>query len=112
MDAFGTIEGRQAGFSTLTVSAGDIVKTATITVVRVTPGASGFQITGIAQDLARQLILANTEEHTIMLAASVEATPEVYAGIPQTSGLEDDERLKSRFRGPAHLAFDQAGGRL
>ena len=112
MDAFGTIEGRQAGFSTLTVSAGDIVKTATITVVRVTPGASGFQITGIAQDLARQLYLANTEEHTIMLAASVEATPEVYAGIPQTSGLEDDERLKSRFRGPAHLAFDQAGGRL
>ncbi|MDA2934593.1 hypothetical protein MYX82_09655 [Acidobacteria bacterium AH-259-D05] len=112
VDAFGTIAGRQAGFSTLTVSAGDTIRTATITVVQVTPGASGFQITGIAQDLARQLYLANTEEHTIMLAASLEATPEVYAGVPQTAGLENDERLKSRFQNPAHLAFDQAGGRL
>ena len=112
VDAFGTIEGLQAGFSTLTVSAGETVKTATITVVEVTPGASGFEITGITQDLANQLYLANSGEHTIMLAASVEATPEVYAGIPQTSGLEDDERLKSRFQNPAHLALDQAGGRL
>ncbi|MDA2933237.1 IPT/TIG domain-containing protein [Acidobacteria bacterium AH-259-D05] len=112
VDAFGKIDGRRAGFSTLTISAGGVVTTATITVVKVTSGAAGFQITGVVQDLARRLYLANTRDHTILLAQDLESTPEVYAGVSQTPGLENDERLKSLFRNPAFLAFNQAQGTL
>ena len=108
----GVITAQQEGFSTLTVTAGGVVKTATITVVDVTAGIAGFQITGVVQDLARRLYLANTSEHTILLAQDLETTPEVYAGMPQTPGLINDERVRSLFHNPAHLAFDQARGSL
>ena len=112
IDAFGEIEGQQAGFSTLTVSAGKVVKTATITVVKVTSGVAGFQITGVVQDLAQRLYLANTRDHTILLAQDLDSVPEVYAGVKASAGLLDDERLKALFRNPTFLALDQARGRL
>ena len=112
IDAFGEIEGRQAGFSTLTVTAGEVVKSATITVVKVTPGAAGFEITGVAQDLARRLYLANSADHTILLAQNLEAIPQVYAGIENSPGLLNDERLQSLFNNPAFIALDQAHGTL
>ena len=112
IDAFGTIEGKTAGFSTLTVTAGGVVKTATITVVKVNAGATGFRITGVAQDRARRLYLANTADHTILLAEDLEAVPEVYAGVTQTPGFKNDARLESLFENPAFLALDQARGNL
>ncbi|MDA2933392.1 IPT/TIG domain-containing protein [Acidobacteria bacterium AH-259-D05] len=112
VDGFGQVEGKQAGFSTLTVSAGEILRTATITVVKVTSGAPGFEITGVAQDLSRRLYLANTKDHTIRLAQDLEAMPEIYAGVSETPGLNDDERLKALFRNPAFLSLNQAEGSL
>src|SRR2546425_1817285 len=112
VDASGTIQGKAAGFSTLAVASGTVVATATITVTKITAGASGFEITGVAQDLARRLYLADTRDHTILLAEDLEKTPNVYAGINQTSGLVNDERLKSLFKNPAFLAFNQGEGTL
>ena len=90
VDTSDMIEGKQAGFSTLTVSAGGRVQAATIAVVKVSSGTAGFQITGVVQDLARRLYLANTADHTILLAEDLETTPQLYAGVPQTPGLQNE----------------------
>lgn len=112
VDPEGRIQGRRAGFSTLTVAAGGALTTATITVARITSGVEGFEITGIAQDLARRLYLANTSDHTILLTESLQAEPEIYAGVSQSAGLKDDERLSALFRNPAFLTLNQAAGSL
>ena len=112
VDSEGRIEGMLAGFSTLTIAFQEVVATATVTVVKVTSGAEGFEINGVAQDLARRLYLANQGGHTILLAEDLQSMPEVYAGVEQMPGLKDDERLKSLFRNPSYLEFDQARGNL
>src|SRR5262245_56620988 len=43
VDASGNIQGRNAGFSTLTVSSGGVMATVTITVVKINSGISGFE---------------------------------------------------------------------
>ncbi len=112
VDTSGVLTGRRAGFSTLTVSGGGVVATATITVVEVISSAASSPVTGIAQDLSRRLYLAASQNQTILLAADISQTPSVYAGIHQTPGLRNDVRLQSLFRNPSFLAFDQAGGTL
>jgi sugar lactone lactonase YvrE len=113
IDAQGVIQGRKAGFSTLVVSAGGVVKTATICVVRVNSGITGgYEITGVAQDLARRVYLANKKDQTILQLQSLSAAPERYAGVSLNSGLRDDLRLQSLFRDPAFLAVDQARGNI
>ena len=112
VDAFGEVEGVEEGFSTLTVSSGAVQATATIAVVRVTAGSAGFEIMGVAQDLSSRLYLANTRDHTILLAQDLESTLERYAGTDGAAGLRDDQRLQSLFNSPTFLAFDQAEGNL
>ena len=112
VDAFGEIAGKQAGFSTLTVTAGGVVKTATITVVKVTSGVGFENVTAVVGDLAKRLYLANTQDHTILLAQNLETAPEVYAGVAQMPGLLNEERLQALFDNPAFLALDQARGSL
>ncbi len=112
IDAGGIITGKEAGFSTLTISAGEVLATGTITVVSVRSGATGYEIKGVAQDLARRLYLAATKSHMILLAQDLGQAAEVYAGTKEVPGLKNDERLKSQFRNPAFLAFDQARGTL
>ena len=46
VDEVGSVTGGEQGFSTLTVSVEGVLRTATITVVKVTSGVSGFDITG------------------------------------------------------------------
>jgi hypothetical protein len=57
IDTTGNITGKKAGFSTLTVTAGGIVTTATITVARLSAAVSGFDAVGVAGDLASRLFL-------------------------------------------------------
>lgn len=104
VDSSGLIQANQKGFSTLTVSAGGVVRTATITVAEVTSGKQGFA-TGIAQDLAGRLYFANTEDHTISQVENLQATPELFAGTSQRPGLENDERLRALFNSPGRLAL-------
>ncbi|MGI8785519.1 MAG: IPT/TIG domain-containing protein [Acidobacteriota bacterium] len=114
IDANGRLRGFSAGFTTLRISAGTTaVTSATVNVVKISAGVTGgFQITGIAQDLARRVYLANTRDHTILLAREISATPERYAGVSQNRGLVNDQRLKARFDNPAFMAFNQAEGIL
>ena len=112
VDSTGQIEGKQRGFSTLTITGGGIAATATITVIEVSSGVSGFDVSGIAQDLGQRLYLASTADHTIRLAERLSQAPELYAGVPQVSGLKDDLRLTSQFNAPRFLTINQASGAL
>lgn len=112
VDSSGNIQGKKAGFSTLTVSSDTVVTTATITVVKISSGVSGFEITGVTQDLGRRLYLASSKTHTVLLAQDLSGSPELYAGINNSAGLRNDERLKSLFRNPSFLAVSEADGTL
>ncbi len=111
VDLQGRVQGRQAGFSSLAVSTGSLVKAATIVVVKVSSGAAGgYDITGVTQDLARRVYLANTSDQVILQMQSLSSPPQVYAGISKNSGLKDDLRLQALFKKPVFLAMDQARG--
>ncbi len=112
IDATGNIQGIKAGFSTLSLASGNLIATATVTVVTVSSGATGYQITGVAQDPAQRLYLADSATHSIFLLQDLQQTPATYAGVPNSPGLKDDARLKSLFRKPSFLALDQAQGDL
>ncbi len=112
IDTHGYITGIKAGFSTVTISAGTVVTTGTITVVSILSGLPGYEITGVAQDLSQRLYLAATQSHAILQTQSFSQAADVYAGIRGTPGLINDVRLQSQFRNPAFLAYDQARGTL
>ena len=108
----GQLVGHQAGFSTLTVSAGGALQTATLTVVRVSTGAAGFEINGISEDLSGRLYLSSRARHLVLLAKDLADVPETYAGEDGLPGLVNADKLESRFDSPGSLAFDQAAGSL
>lgn len=110
VDELGNIRGNTAGFATVTARAGSAVANVTIAVVAVDSGVSGFQVSGIAQDLSRRLYLASSADHTVLLAQDLRQAPVIYAGVRQNPGLRNSARLQSLFRNPAFLAFNQAEG--
>ena len=112
IDANGNVTGKKEGFSTLTVSSGGVVTAGTITVVKIDSGVAGYQISGIVQDLANRLYLADTGNHTVLLSQNLARAPEIYAGVKATAGFKNEDRLKSLFREPGFLAFDQARGTM
>ena len=103
--SLGLVYGRQAGFSTMIVRAGVAVATATITVVNVVSGVTGFG-TAIVQDQARRLYVASAEKHTIRSSADLKQSAQLYAGIEQTPGLRNAEPLQSLFKAPSALVID------
>ncbi len=111
VDAQGKITGKQAGFSTLLISTGSVVKVLTICIVGVNSGAVGYQIPGtvggVAQDRANRIYTASVTDQTVWLGKSVGATPERYAGVSQSAGLKNDVRLQSLFHNPSFLAVDE-----
>jgi sugar lactone lactonase YvrE len=108
----GSIEGRKAGFSTLTIGVGGVLKLATATVVKVDNGGRGYEVAGVVQDSARRLYLASTDAHAILRAENLSQTPQVYAGVAGSPGLVNDVRLQSLFRNPAFLALNHLEGSL
>ena len=112
VDSVGNITGESLGFGDLIISSGEVVISITITVTSITGGATGFEVSGIAQDFAGQIYLANTQDHTILLAEEITQMPQVWAGINATSGLVNDVRLSSLFNEPAFLSLNQADGDL
>jgi hypothetical protein len=76
VDAFGAVEGKKEGFSTLTVSTGTLQVRATIAVVKVTSGAPAFGIVGVNPGFSTQAISGqSTGSHHL---ASPE--PGIHAG--------------------------------
>jgi hypothetical protein len=112
VDTSGAIQGKKAGFSTLTISSGGVVGTCSIAVVAVSAGVTGYQVTGVAQDLARRVFLADSVNQTILLAQDLKRIPDVYAGVSKTAGLKNDVRLQALFREPGFLALNQSDGAL
>ncbi|MGI8785708.1 MAG: IPT/TIG domain-containing protein [Acidobacteriota bacterium] len=113
VDGLGTVRGLAPGFSTLSISsASGAVASVTITVTSVSSGVSGYQITGLAHDLARRIYLTSTNSHTVLRAQDVSSAPELYAGVHQNGGLRNADRLDARFQSPAFLAYNQSEGSL
>ncbi len=111
VDAQGRVQALKAGFSSLAISAGNVVKTGTITVAHINSGTTGgYEITGVTQDLSHRVYLANTKDQVVLRMQNLAAAPERFAGISQTPGLKNDQRLLSLFQNPAFLSIDQASG--
>jgi len=111
----GSIFGKRAGFSTLTVSAAGSTWTGTITVVRVDTAETGREpvsTAGVVQDLAQQIYLTSLRDHTILFAPKALENPSRYAGIERSPGLRNEARAQSQFRNPAFLALNQSDGSL
>ena len=112
VDGTGNLQGLQTGFSTLTISASNVIAAATITVTDVESGVMGFDVIGVAQDESGTLYLASGESHTVLAAANLTQVPELYAGVDDSPGFKDSDRLESQFRNPAYLSFSNADGDL
>jgi sugar lactone lactonase YvrE len=112
IDAFGTIQGSAPGFSTLTVTAGGVLATATITVVQVDSGIGAFDLTGIVQDMDRRFYVTATSEHTILLAEGFARAASLFAGTFRVPGLKDDIRRQAQFKGPTYLTINRSDGSL
>ena len=107
VEADGTVHGREQGFSTLAVLAGEVVKTTTVTVVGLNPGQEGFSVGDLDADLAGQIFLASTLNHGILRAPELDQEPTPYAGILGSRGFRDDQRLNALFDQPAFIALDR-----
>jgi sugar lactone lactonase YvrE len=111
VDAQGKLSGRAAGFSTLVIASGSLVKVLTVCVVGVNSGVGGYIIPGtvggVAQDRANRIYTASATDQTVWLGKSATTTPERYAGVSQNAGLKNDLRLQSLFRNPTFLAVDE-----
>ena len=112
VDTSGNIQGITTGFSTLTLSSGNAIATATIAVTDVVSGVTGFDAIGVAQDESGTLYLASSESHTVLAAADLTQAPELYAGVEGSPGLKNAARLESQFSNPAYLSFSNAEGDL
>src|SRR6185436_8636533 len=74
----GSISGKTAGFSTVAMSAAGVVAAANITVVRVGAGLPGYSVSGVAQDSARGLYLAASQEQAVLYGKDPQQTPSIY----------------------------------
>ncbi len=112
VDSLGRIEPKKLGFATCTINSGGNVATATISVVNVSAGSSGFQITGITEDPSRRVYMADSNHHTILLAQDLQETPQRVAGITDSVGSNNGPALSARFNSPTFIAFNRADGSL
>ena len=114
VDAFGWIEGKEKGFSTLIVSAGEILQgaTATITVTETGSAVSGgfTDVRGILQDGVRRVYLSSGSQHTVLRAPGVGQAPERFAGTGAAGAKDDVKRLQAEFNQPAFLALRKTSG--
>ncbi len=108
----GNIQGKKAGFSTLTATGGGSIAVATIAVVQVASGSAALDAIGVSQDSTNRIYVAAGLDHTIRTAANVTLPLERYAGISQSPGLRNDLRLNALFRGPSFIAVDSSDGSL
>ena len=112
VDSMGRLTGVEAGFSTLTLQAGQFLTTITLTVVDVEQAGGGFQIAGVETDLNGRIFLAGSSGHVVLRTESFDSEPVIYAGQFQAAGLIDGQRDQALFRNPLFLTIDQASGVL
>jgi sugar lactone lactonase YvrE len=112
VDQHGLVQAVAAGFSSIVISVGNVLSTATVTVANVQSGVPGYNVLGVAQDFANHLYLAATQDNTILRVDDLAVAPVVYAGVPKTAGLKNDLKLQSLFRQPSYIVFEGSTGSL
>ncbi len=112
VDATGNILGLDSGFSTLTMTAGNLIAAATITVTDVDAGVAGFEATGVTQDASGTLYLASSQSHTVLVSEDLTQAPAVFAGIQDSPGLKNGVRTEAQFSSPTYLSFGSANGEI
>ena len=112
VDPFGWIQGKEKGFSTLTVSAGEILQGATLTVTETGSAVSGgfTDVRGVLQDGVRRVYLSSRNQHTVLRAPGVGQAPERFAGTGAAGFKDDVKRLQAEFDQPAFLALRKSSG--
>ena len=112
IDAFGEIQGIQAGFSSLTVSLASIVNSATIQVTDVTSGPPGITAEGVVEDSSGLLFLTSPSTHRVLTLESLDQQPEEYAGVDSVPGHLDSQRATALFDTPTFPSLDRAANLL
>jgi sugar lactone lactonase YvrE len=112
VDSLGRLRGVKAGFSTIVINVSGVIATAAATVTKVESGISGYNVLGVAQDLAKRLYLVVPQDHTVLRADDLSQAPVIYAGIQRSPGLKNDLKLQSQFRQPSFVALDATEGSL
>lgn len=112
VDSLGRLRGVKAGFSSIVITVSGVITTAAATVTNVQSGISGYNVLGVAQDLARRLYLVVPTDHTVLRADDLSQAPVIYAGIQKSPGLKDDLKLQSQFRQPSFITLDATEGSL
>ena len=106
VDRSGWISGLREGAATLIVASGDLVRTATVTVVAATPVLVGAAVDHLAIDASGRFLLAGSQDQVIRRSADPSTRADLYAGVPLVSGYRDGPRLDALFNDPSFLAFD------
>ncbi len=112
VDPLGRAEGLQNGFSTLTITAGGVARTAVVAVSELTSSPDGLQVEGVAPDLSGRVYLASAVSNAVLRGGDLGAPLEVFAGQAGLAGFRDDARLQALFSSPRFLAINQALGQL
>ncbi len=107
VDSQGTITAHKAGFASIVVGCGDVVRSTTVTVVATTNRTTAFAANHIDTDDSGRLFFSSTSNQVILRADNLQGDAAVYAGIPQTAGYRDDARLNALFDGPSFIAMDR-----
>ncbi len=112
IDALGRISAQQPGFTTITVAAGGLIKTVTLSATSVSTRIPGYSVDGVVQDRSRRLYLASRTDHAIWRADKVDTPPELWAGMDTVPGFLNRTRLESLFDRPTFLSLNSALGVL
>lgn len=107
VDVQGTITAHKAGFASIAVGCGDVVRSTTVTVVdtggRVTASAADH----IDTDNTGRIFFSSATTQVILRADDLQTNATIYAGIPQTAGYRDDAPLNVLFDGPSFMVMDR-----
>ena len=60
-------------------------------------GEGWSETTGLAQDLSGRIYLANSAQHTVQVTEGLQEAVDRYAGVTDTSGLKNEQRLTSHL---------------
>jgi sugar lactone lactonase YvrE len=112
VDSRGMITAKAAGFSTLTLFAGDVFTRSVITVEEVETGRTGLTPAGLARDTAGRLYLTDSAGHSLYRLPGLSDPPQLYAGVSQVPGLKNAGRLESLFNFPSFINLNKSSGEL
>ena len=122
VDAFGLIEGKEPGFSSLTVFLGEVSQKGTIFVMRARQSGSGAvsaallqgqglrDLRSVVPDSSGRVYLSSEGAHTVLRAEGIDRPKEIFAGVDASLGFRNGPRLQAQLAEPAFLAQQNRPG--